>query len=46
MTECMEYKLPMFNNLIDREAETLLFNSRTRALVKLDSAEKICIFLQ
>lgn len=45
MAECMEYKLPMFNNLIDREAETLLFNSRTRALVKLDGAEKNMYFL-
>ncbi|MGF7109805.1 radical SAM protein [Treponema pedis] len=41
----MEYKLSMFNNLIDREAETLLFNSRTRALVKLDGAEKNMYFL-
>lgn len=45
MAECMEYKLSMFNNLIDREAETLLFNSRTRALVKLDGAEKNMYFL-
>ena len=45
MAECMEYKLSMFNNLIDREAETLLFNSRTRTSVKLDGAEKNMYFL-